>query len=94
MTTFRICDRQGGHTEIETAQPMTERNLDGLYFRVKVDGKWCPRCLTDLPADIVEAQLLQNARLSDDPAAYMMSIVEHLHTRLRALGDQLDLTAE
>ena len=25
-----------------------ERNLDGVYYRVKRDGIWCNRCYTDL----------------------------------------------
>jgi hypothetical protein len=93
MTTFKIYDKQGGHTEIKTSEPVGARNLDGIYLRVRVDGKWEARCLTDLPADIVETVLLQNAQRAPDPAVYMMSAVEHLRARLRALGDQLDLTS-
>ncbi len=91
MTTFKIDHRDGGYTEITTPEPMSERNLDGIYLRVQVDGSWESRCLTDMPIEIVEHILDGNARGADDPTKYMMSAVRHLHKRLRAVGDQFDL---
>ncbi len=93
MTTFKIKHGDGGYTEVTTAKPMSARNLDGIYYRAEVEGEWCSRCLTDLPADIVEELLLQGAGRAPDPTAYMMAVVRHLHGMLRDLGDQFDLTS-
>ena len=33
------------------------RELDGIYYRVERDGKWCNRCFTDLTTDEQEEMI-------------------------------------
>ena len=36
-----------------------DRNLDGIYFRVNRDGKWCNVCFSDL-TDKEKIEVMQN----------------------------------
>mgnify|MGYP001587776325 CR=1 FL=1 len=68
-----------------------ERNLDSIYIRVQLDGQWVSRCLTDCPWPVVETWLRDASKRVLEPLTYVISTVEHLHKRLRSLGDQLDI---
>lgn len=67
------------------------RNLDGVYFRVKRDDKWQNICFTDLTED--EREVLFEG---DNPksALWWKSMAYHLADRLKQIGDELDLICE
>ena len=63
----------------------TERNLDGIFFRVTRDGKGVSLCFTDLTADEQESIL----RKYDRDALQRMCTI--LAKTLRGIGDFLDI---
>ena len=64
---------------------MTIRNLDGVYFRVKRDGKYKSLCLSDLYSwEIKEALAF---RKND----FLISCIVALASALHRLGDKHDL---
>ena len=77
---------------------MKVRNLDSIYIRAQVDGKWGSYCLTDLPWQTVEDWIESQSLKSEDPLNHQiemaLKIAEHLHGDLRALGDQFGLCRE
>ena len=66
----------------------TERNLDGIFFRVQIDGKWCNRCVTDMPWNEVEKIL------EDLPHSWAVDMAKHLHGCLRSIGDQFNIARD
>ena len=64
------------------------RNLDGVYFRVKRDGKWCNICFSDLD-DIEKIGVMQN---KDE--TWLKSLCITLGNSIKRIGDELDLVAE
>lgn len=62
-----------------------QRDLDGAYFRVKRDGKFCDVCFSDLNDEEMDAVLPK-----DPAAAWSNSLCKHLAERLRDLGDSVD----
>ena len=70
---------------------MTPRNLDSIFIRVQDDsGKYVSRCLTDCTWEQVSIWL----NCSIEERAGLILVIEELHSRLRAVGDQLDLFGE
>lgn len=67
---------------------MMNRNLDGIYFRVNRDGKWCNVCFSDLD-DIEKIEVMQN---KDE--AWLKSLCITLANSIKRIGDELDLVAE
>ena len=63
-----------------------KRDMDGIYFRVKRDGKWTNRCWTDL-TDWEREEFGK-----DRPASWWQSVAEHLTKQLRYVSDYLDLS--
>ena len=61
------------------------RNLDGMYLRIKRDGKYQAVCLSDMTADELEETL--------DPGRgdWLKGAVIHLAGQLRAVGDKFDI---
>jgi len=61
------------------------RNLDGIYLRIKRDGKYQAVCLSDMTADELEETL--------DPGRgdWLKGAVIHLAGQLRAVGDKFDI---
>lgn len=82
--------------EFKTPSTLVKRDLDGIYLRVQIAGKWENRCLTDLVWEDVEFWLGQNrlSRTAEDHIIYLRHLAKHLHNRLRTLGDQLDLATK
>ena len=64
------------------------RNLDGVYFRVNRDGKWCNICFSDLD-DIEKIEVMQN---KDE--TWLKSLCIALGNSIKRIGDELDLVAE
>lgn len=61
------------------------RDLDGCYFRVERNGKWKNICFSDL------TEQERSKVIAGRSEQWLSSLVEHLATRLRAIGDQLDI---
>lgn len=64
------------------------RKLDGIYMRIKRDGKWQNICLSDM----TETELQEN--LKEKQVAWLKGAVIHLAMRLRYIGDELDIEME
>ena len=64
---------------------MEKRNLDGVYFRVKRDGKWDNVCFSDLTKEE------RDEVCKDRSINWMRSLADILADRLRELGDTLDI---
>ena len=63
-----------------------DRNLDGCYFRVQRDGKWCNVCFSDLAYP--ERERVCKGR----SAEWLQSLAYLLADQLRTVGDVLDIT--
>ena len=64
---------------------MKQLDLDGVYTRVKRDGKYCSLCFTDLTQ---EEQIQFLSGLSNDS---LMNLCIYLGDLLRQFGGQIDL---
>lgn len=62
------------------------RNLDGVYFRVKRDEKWQNLCFSDLTEE--ERNEVMNGR----DEKWLRSLCNILANTLKNIGDQLDIT--
>lgn len=73
-----------------------QRNLDGVYFRVKRDGKWLSICYSDMTADERKANIYD--RMADKPieeqAAYYRRLAEFMADYLYDMGEQLGVVCE
>lgn len=61
------------------------RNLDGIYFRVKRDEKWENVCFSDL----TEAEREEVCK--DRPAEWYKSLAYRLADCLKTIGDTFDI---
>lgn len=61
------------------------RNLDGIYLRIKRDGKYQAVCLSDMTADELEETL------DPERGEWLKGAVIHLAGQLRAIGDKFDI---
>ena len=64
------------------------RNLDGVYFRVKRDDEWQNICFSDLTDNEME-EVMQNR--SDE---WLKNMCKILGKTIRNIGDQLDIAME
>ena len=64
------------------------RNLDGIYFRVKRDGKWDNVCFSDMTQEEME-QVMENRDID-----WLKSMCIQLGKTIRNMGDQLDIACE
>ena len=64
------------------------RNLDGVYFRVKRDDTWQSICFSDLSDNEME-EVMQ-----DRPVEWLKSMCKILGHTIRDIGDQLDIVME
>ena len=62
-----------------------KRNLDGIYLRIKRDGKYQAVCLSDMTADELEETL------DPERGDWLKGAVIHLAGQLRAVGDKFDI---
>ena len=65
-----------------------DRQLDGVYFRVKREGKWCNVCFSDMTHEEREEVI------KDRPAEWWKSLAYIMADRLRLVGDWLDIYCE
>ena len=64
------------------------RNLDGVYFRIKRDDKWQNICFSDLSDDEME-EVMQERTVE-----WLKSLCKTLGHTIRDIGDQLDIVIE
>ena len=64
---------------------MNQRNLDGIYFRVKQNDKWESICFSDLTED--EADKVLKGRTHE----YLKGICKALGRTLFAIGEQFNI---
>lgn len=67
---------------------MTNRNLDGCYFRVRRGEKYEDLRFTDLTRDE------QETVLKDRSPEFIVGLALHLAATLRKIGDEFDLRGE
>ena len=64
---------------------MENRNLDGVYFRVKREGEWKNVCFSDLTdGEIVEV-------IGDRKPEWWKSLAMEMRRVVRAIGDMMDI---
>lgn len=73
-----------------------QRNMDGVYFRVERDGKWCNVCYSDMTAD--ERREVIYDRMSERPldeqVGYYRRLAELMADQLYSMGEQMGVTCE
>lgn len=62
-----------------------ERNLDGMYFRVQRDERWCNICFTDLTEN--ERESVMENRSVD----WIKSLANRLADVVHEIGDELGI---
>ena len=67
---------------------MEKRNLSGIYFRTKVDGKWGNVVFEDL----LESE--QDRVMEGRTDEWLKSLAKMLAHTLRKIGDQFDILSE
>lgn len=65
-----------------------KRNLDGIYFRIKRNGKWDNVCFSDLTQDERE-EVMKNKDVD-----WLKSMCIQLARTIRKIGDEFDLIVE
>lgn len=65
-----------------------DRNLDGVYFRIKREDKWCNVCFSDL-TDSEKVEVMQN---KDE--TWLKSLCITLGNSIKRIGDELDIVCE
>lgn len=65
-----------------------ERELDGIYYRVERDGKWCNLCFTDLTT------AEQEEMIKKYDAEGLKRMVMLLAKILRDIGDTFNIVAK
>ncbi len=64
------------------------RNLDGVYFRVKRNGEWDNVCFSDL-SETEKIDVLKNKDID-----WVKSLCMILGKKIREIGDQFDIVTE
>lgn len=64
------------------------RNLDGVYFRIKRDEKWQNICFSDLTNEEMD-EVMKNR-----PEEWLRNMCKLLGHTIRDIGDQLDIIIE
>lgn len=67
---------------------MTNRNLDGCYFRIRRGEKYENLCFSDLTRDE------QEEVLKDKSSEFIVGLALHLAKIIRQIGDEFDLRGE
>lgn len=73
-----------------------QRNLDGIYFRVKRDGEWRSICYSDMTKDERDEVAAKRAERStpEQQAAWWRSVADLLADQLYDMGEQLGVMCE
>lgn len=61
------------------------RNLDGIYLRIKRDDKWQPVCLSDMTVEELEENL------NPERGEWLKGAVIHLAQTLQNIGEQFGI---
>lgn len=73
-----------------------QRNLDGIYFRVKRDGKWQNVCYSDMEQterdEIARRRAMQGT--FKEQAAWWRNMADILADQLYDMGEQLGVVCE
>lgn len=64
------------------------RNLDGVYFRIKREDKWENICFSDLTEE--EMDWVMDGRTTD----WLRSMCKILGKTIKNIGDELDIVME
>ncbi len=64
------------------------RNLDGVYFRVKRDDEWQNICFSDLTEDE------RNEMMKGRSIEWLQSLCGILADTIKQIGDELDIVGE
>jgi len=67
---------------------MIQRNLDGVYFRMKRGDKYTNVCFSDMTEDE------QDEVLKGRNEEYLRNFVKILAKTIRKIGDELDIVGE
>ena len=74
----------------------TQRNLDGVYFRVERSGKWENVCYSDMEQgereEVVAARIA--VRTPEEQAAWWRSLADIMADQLYDMGEQLGVVCE
>lgn len=73
-----------------------QRNLDGVYFRVERDGRWCNVCYSDMEQaerDEIARKRAEHAT-AEEQAAWWRSMADILADQLYDMGEQLGVVCE
>lgn len=65
-----------------------DRHLDGIYLRVKRDGKYQAVCLSDMTKEELESSL------NPERGEWLKGAVIHLALTLHAIGDKFGIIRE
>lgn len=73
-----------------------QRNLDGVYFRVKRDGRWQNVCYSDMTADERDEIARKRAEHAtpEQQAEWWRSMADILADALYDMGEQLGVMCE
>ena len=74
----------------------TQRNLDGIYFRIERDGKWQNICYSDMDQaerDEVASMRAEHATL-EEQVAWWRSMADLLADCIYDMGEQLGVVCE
>lgn len=66
-----------------------DRNLDGVYFRIRRGDKYENVCFSDLSID--ERELIEKVNGEERPVSWWKAMAYYLADRLKALGDFCDV---
>jgi hypothetical protein len=69
----------------KTGEQRMNRNLDGIYLRIKRDNKWQSVCLSDMTVEELEENL------NSERGEWLKGAVIHLTQTLHAIGDQFGI---
>lgn len=73
-----------------------QRNLDGVYFRVKRSGKWENVCYSDMEQkereEVVAARIAE--RTPEGQAAWWRSLADIMAEQLYDMGEELGVVRE
>lgn len=62
-----------------------DRNLDGYYFRVKRNGKWCDVCWSDMTNEERDEQMTNRGE------EWLKSLCKGLGDTIHKIGEELDI---
>ena len=72
------------------------RNLDGVFYRVERNGRWCSVCYSDMTPD--ERREIIYDRMSerslDEQASYYRRLAELMADQLYDMGERLGVMCE